>query len=189
MSAVIKETSLYELLLALPENRVGEIINGELHTQPRPAGPHASATSVLGMDIGSAYQRGRGGPGGWWIIDEPEIHFVHDTEVLVPDIAGWRRERMPSLPQDHRFEVVPDWVCEVLSPSTQRKDRVIKMKLYAYYGVAYLWLIDPVARILEAYALDNGHWMVTGLYQDLDEVRAAPFDAIVIALADLWEGT
>lgn len=129
MSAVIKETSLYELLLALPENMVGEIINGELHTQPRPAGPHASATSLLGMDIGSAYQRGRGGPGGWWIIDEPEIHFVRDTEVLVPDIAGWRRERMPSLPQDHRFEVVPVWVCEVLSPSTQRKDRISKADL------------------------------------------------------------
>ena len=189
MSAVIKETSLYELLLALPENMVGEIINAELHTQPRPAGPHASATSLLGMDIGSAYQRGRGGPGGWWIIDEPEIHFVRDTEVLVPDIAGWRRERMPSLPQDHRFEVVPDWVGEVLSPSTQRKDRIVKMKVYAHYGVAYLWLIDPVARILETYSLDNGRWMVTGLYQNLDEVSAAPFDAIVIALADLWEGT
>ncbi|MFM8330481.1 MAG: Uma2 family endonuclease [Candidatus Methylumidiphilus sp.] len=188
MSAVIEEISPYALLLALPENSVGEIINGELHTQPRPAGPHASATSLLGMDIGSAYQRGRGGPGGWWILDEPEIHFVRDAEVLVPDIAGWRRERMPTLPQDHRFEVVPDWVCEVLSPSTQRKDRVVKMKVYARYGVAYLWLIDPAARILETYALEGGHWMVTGLYQDLDEARAAPFDAVVIALGDLWEG-
>jgi Uma2 family endonuclease len=136
-----------------------------------------------------SFQKARGGPGGWWIIDEPEIHFVRDTEVLVPDIAGWRRERMPILPQDHRFEVVPDWVCEVLSPSTQRKDRVIKMKVYARYGVAYLWLLDPLARILETYALENGHWMVTGLYQNLDEVSAAPFDAVVIALGDLWEGT
>jgi Uma2 family endonuclease len=189
MSAVIKETSLYEQLMNLPENVTGEIINGELYTFTRPAGPHVSASSVLGMDIGSAYHRGRGGPGGWWILVEPEIHFVRDSEVLVPDIAGWRRERMPVLPQDHRFEVVPDWVCEVLSPSTYKKDRVIKMKVYAQYGVAYLWLIDPVARILEAYALDNGHWTVTGLYQGQDEVSVAPFDAIVIALADLWEGT
>lgn len=189
MSAVIKETNLYERLMALPENLVSEIINGELYTQPRPAGPHASASSVLGMDIGSSYHRGRGGPGGWWIIDEPELHFVRDTEVLVPDLGGWRRERMPSFPEDHRFEVVPDWVCEVLSPRTQRKDRVIKMKIYARYGVAYLWLVDPNARILETYALTDGQWTVTGLYQDQDEVSAAPFDAITLALADLWAGT
>ena len=188
MSAVIKETGLYEQLMNLPENVTGEIINGELHAFPRPAGPHASATSSLGMDIGTAYHRGRGGPGGWWILDEPEIHFIRDTEVLVPDLAGWRRERMPGLPQDHRFEVVPDWVCEVLSPSTYRKDRVIKMKTYAQYGVAYLWLIDPLARILEAYALDDAHWTVAGLYQGQDEVSVAPFAAIVIALGDLWEG-
>lgn len=187
MSAVIKPTELYQQLLDLPDNLAGEIIGGELHTQPRPAGPHAAVTSMLGMDIGSAYHRGRGGPGGWWILDEPEVHFVRDTEVLVPDIAGWRRERMPLLPEDHRFEVVPDWVLEVLSPSTQRKDRVIKMKVYARYGVAYLWLADPAARILETYALENGRWVVTGLYQHQDEVRAAPFDAIVIPLADLWE--
>ena len=189
MSAVIQESSLYERLLALPENLVGEIINGELYTQPRPAGPHASASSVLGMDIGSAYHRGRGGPGGWWIIDEPEIHFVRDREVLVPDIAGWRRERMPALPKDHRFEVVPDWVCEVLSPGTQRKDRVAKMKVYARYGVAFLWLVDPLERILETYALENGQWTVTGLYQDQDDVSAAPFEAVTLALNDLWTGS
>lgn len=188
MSAVIQETSLYERLIALPENLVGEIIDGELYTQPRPAGPHASASSVLGMDIGSAYHRGRGGPGGWWIIFEPELHFVRDTEVLVPDLAGWRRERMPKLPEDQRFEVVPDWVCEVLSPSTQQKDRVVKMKVYARYGVAFLWLVDPLARILETYTLANGQWTVTGLYQDQDEVSAAPFEAVTIVLNDLWAG-
>ncbi len=189
MSVVVPDLRPYERLLALPENLIGEIIGGELYTQPRPAGPHASASSVLGMDIGSAYHRGRGGPGGWWIIDEPELHFVRDTEVLVPDIGGWRRERMPSIPQDHRFEVVPDWVCEVLSPGTQRKDRVIKMKVYARFGVAFLWLVDPNARILETYALADGQWTVTGLYQDQDEVSAAPFEAVTIALGDLWAGT
>jgi Uma2 family endonuclease len=189
MSAVIQESSLYERLLALPENIIGEIIDGKLYTQPRPAGPHASVVSVLGMDIGSAYHRGRGGPGGWWIIDEPELHFVRDTEVLVPDIAGWRRERMSNLPEDHRFEVVPDWVCEVLSPTTQKKDRVTKTRAYGRYGVAFLWLVDPFARILETYALADGQWTVTGLYQDHDEVSAAPFEAVRIALSDLWAGS
>ena len=188
MSAVPKKTDTYSELLNLPENLVGEIIGGELHTQPRPAGPHASASSVLGMDIGSAFHRGRGGPGGWWIIDEPEIHFVRDVEMLVPDLAGWRRERMPSLPQDHRFEVVPDWICEVLSPSTMKKDRMLKMKVYARHGVAYLWLVDPLAKTLETFALDNGRWTVTGLYTDEDEVRAPPFDAVPLKLGDLWAG-
>ncbi len=178
--------SLYDRLIALPETLVGEIIDGELHTQPRPAGPHISASSVLGMDIGSAYHRGRGGPGGWWILTEPEIHFVRDTEVLVPDIAGWRREQMPKIPQDQRFEVVPDWVCEVLSPNTHKKDRVIKMSVYARYGVSHLWLVDPLARTLETYILENGLWTVAGLYKDDDAVSAAPLDQISLALNDLW---
>jgi Uma2 family endonuclease len=139
-----QQPPLYQQLSDLTENLVGEIIGGELHSQPRPTGPHALSQSTLGMDIGSAYQRGRGGPGGWWIIDEPELHFVRDTEVLVPDIAGWRRDRMPQLPRDHRFEVSPDWVCEVLCPATARKDRIVKMPVYARYGVAWLWLVDPL---------------------------------------------
>jgi Uma2 family endonuclease len=188
MSAVPKKTDPYSELLNLPENLVGEIINGELHTQPRPAGPHASASSVLGMDIGSAFHRGRGGPGGWWIIDEPEIHFVRDLEVLVPDLAGWRRERMPGLPQDHRFEIVPDWICEVLSPSTMKKDRMLKMKVYARHGVAYLWLLDPLAKTLETFTLENSRWTVTGLHTGEDEVRAPPFDAVPLKLGDLWAG-
>jgi len=178
--------SLYDQLIALPGNLVGEIIGGEVHTQPRPAGPHAVSTSALGGELYSLFQKGRGGPGGWWIIDEPEIHFVRDTEVLVPDIAGWRRERMPVIPQDQRFEVVPDWVCEVVSPSTQQKDRVIKMSVYARYGVPHLWLVDPLARTLETYVLENGRWTVAGLYKDDDAVSAAPFDQIILALSDLW---
>jgi Uma2 family endonuclease len=110
------------------------------------------------------------------------------VEVLVPDLAGWRRERMPSLPLDHRFEVVPDWVCEVLSPSTRKKDRVLKMKVYAHHGVAHLWLVDPLEKTLETYALTHGNWTVTGLYTDEDEVRAAPFEVLTLRLVDLWEG-
>ena len=190
MSAVMKPSAysndLYAQLEALPENLTGEIINGRLYVQPRPAGPHAQAESGLGMDLGSAYHRGRGGPGGWWILVEPEIHFIRDTEVLVPDLAGWRRERLPRLPRDHRFEVVPDWVCEILSPSTAQTDRVTKMPVYARYGVLYLWLVDPLAHTLEAFALQEGRWTVIGLFQEQDIVTVEPFTAIALELGGLW---
>lgn len=187
MSAAIPElASLYEQLSALPENMVGEIINGRLYAHPRPAKPHAIITSVLGMDIGSSYHRGRGGPGGWWIIDEPELHFIRDVEVLAPDLAGWRRERLPHMTGDHRFEVIPDWVCKVLSPSTAKIDRFEKMPVYAQYGVPYLWLVDPQARTLETFELREQRWTVLGLFKDADHVRAAPFQEVDVALADLW---
>lgn len=187
MNSVPKPTpSLYDQLIALPENLVGEIINGRLLTHPRPAGPHALSGSSLGSDIHGPYHKGRGGPGGWWILDEPEIHFVRDIEVAVPDIAGWRRERMPRIPQGHRFEVVPDWLCEILSPHTAKTDRMEKMPVYAHYGVRFVWQVDPLARTLEAYALENGLWTVIGLFKDRDAVSVAPFDAITLNLADLW---
>lgn len=184
--AVAVKRNLHAELEALPENMVGEIIAGELHAQPRPAAPHALASSGLGADLHGAFQRGWGGPGGWWIIDESELHFVRDTEVLVPDIAGWRRERMPRMPWDQRFEVVPDWVCEILSPSTARKDRVIKMPVYARYGVAYLWLVDPTARTLESFALEGSRWVVTGQFKDDDLVAIPPFEALSLELGTLW---
>jgi Uma2 family endonuclease len=189
MSAILKsDPDLYEQLCALPPGQTGEIIGGRLHVQPRPAGPHALASSILTMDIGNPFQRGRGGPGGWWIIDEPDIHFTRDKEVCVPDIAGWRKERLPKIPQGHRFEVVPDWVCEVLSPSTAKVDRVEKMPLYARHGVAYLWLVDPIERILEAYALRDGLWTVVGAFQENDTVQVAPFAELALNLGDLWAG-
>ena len=185
MSAVLK-LSLYQQLLALPENVTGEILNGELHTQPRPSGRHAGASSSLGIKIGSPFRFGDGGPGGWWIIDEPEIHFIRNQEVLVPDLAGWRRERMPNVPDEHRFEVVPDWVCEILSPSTAKKDRVIKLPIYAHYGVAHVWLVDPLAQTLEAFELQQGRWVLIATLKDDDEVAVPPFDAAPFSLADLW---
>lgn len=186
MPTAVAEESLYNQLLALPDNVVGEIINGQLYTQPRPTGPHALVCSSLEIEVGAAYQKGRDGPGGWWIIVEPEVHFVRDTEVLVPDIAGWRRERMPKMPSDHRFEVTPDWVCEVLSPSTGKKDRFGKMPVYARHGVSYLWLVDPLARTLEVFELVQGYWTVIGQFKDNAEVSVAPFQEITIALPDLW---
>ncbi len=187
MSALPKLTrDLYAELCDLPPHVTGEIIGGQLHTQPRPAGPHSLSSSTLGGELYGPYQRGSGGPGGWWIIDEPEIHFIRDVEVCVPDIAGWRKGRMPKIPRGHRFEIVPDWVCEVLSPSTAKKDRVVKMPVYAKYGVGYLWLVDPLERTLEAFALSEGRWTVIGLFQDKDIVQMVPFEEMTLNLEDLW---
>lgn len=186
MPATARKFATYEDLFDLPDNVVGEIIHGQLITHPRPAPKHASAASTLGMTIGPPYHRGRdGGPGGWRILDEPELHL--GPHILVPDLAGWRRERMPQLPRDHRFEVVPNWVCEILSPSTARKDRMTKMPVYARYGVAYLWLVDPLARTLEALALQDGRWTVMGLFQEQDTVSVAPFAEMALELGALWE--
>ena len=178
--------TLYEALEALPEGITGEIVHGQLHTQPQPTMRHMVAASNLGAELIGPYSRGRGGPGGWWIIDEPELHFVRDTEVLVPDLAGWRRERMPEIPHDQRCEIVPDWICEVLSPSTRSKDREIKMPLYARYGVAYAWLIDPDVQTLEAYELRGAQWAQLTVYGALDVPAAAPFESVAFRVADLW---
>ncbi|MGZ8217818.1 Uma2 family endonuclease [Methylomagnum sp.] len=185
MNAILKP-SLYEQLLALPENQTGEIIGGQLHVQPRPSGPHAAAESGLQTRIGGPFRYGDNGPGGWWILVEPEVHFVRDVEIAVPDLAGWRRERMPILPQDHRFEIVPDWVCEILSPSTAKKDRVVKLPCYARYGVAFVWLVDPREHTLEAYQLRDGAWTLIAVHKDDDAVSVPPFEAISFVLADLW---
>ena len=181
--------TLYEQLEALPEGLTGEILNGQLYASPRPSGPHGFAASSLGYDLIGPFQRGRGGPGGWWIIDEPELHFIRNAEVDVPDLAGWRRERMPFIPQDHRYPVVPDWVCEVISKSTAGTDREIKMPIYAEFGVAYAWLIDPRARTLEAYALKAGVWSEIGRFAGSDPVSVAPFDAVTLHLDDWWGPT
>lgn len=187
MANPAQETStLYEQLQALPETLVGQIINGVLHTHPRPSGPHALAASRLGADIERPYGRGKQGPGGWWIIDGPEIHFVRDSEVVVPDIAGWRKTRMPDIPNDHRFEVVPDWICEIFSLSSAKLDRTEKMPLYANHKVGFLWLVDPSSRTLEAYELMNRRWSMIGVFKDEENVRVNPFDEIEIDLAELW---
>jgi hypothetical protein len=178
--------SLYEQLSMLPDNLVGEIIGGELHTQPRPRGRHIAAESGLHLRIGGPFRLGEGGPGGWWILPEPEVHFVRDTEVAVPDLAGWRRERMPGIPEDHRFEIVPDWVCEILSPGTVQKDRTVKLPLYARFGVAHAWIVDPSARTLEAFQLREGAWVLIAALRNDDPVSVAPFDAVTFSLADLW---
>ena len=185
MRPALKPT-LYEQLQALPEGLTGEILNGQLHTRPRPAWRHLRVESILNSKIHRRYDEGDGGPGGWWIVVEPEVHFIRDTEVGVPDIGGWRRQRMPIPPEDHRIEVVPDWVCEVLSPSTASKDREIKMPIYAAYGVAYIWLVDPTRRTFEAYALDQGKWRQIASAQDDEMISLPPFEALALDLSTLW---
>jgi len=174
----------YEDIFDLPENLVGEIIDGRLVTHPRPAPKHAIASSAIGGEIWGPFDRGRNGPGGWWIVDEPELHLSDD--ILVPDIAGWRRERMPSLPGTAWFELPPDWVCEILSSSTARTDRAEKLPLYASRGVAYAWLVDPDLRTLEVYANQNGKWLLLAVLEGHAPVSQPPFDAISFDLGGLW---
>lgn len=183
-SHLVRRVATYEDILAAPANTVAEIVDGVLETSPRPAPPHALASSVLGIEIGGPFGRGRGGPGGWWILDEPELHLGSD--VLVPDLAGWRRERMPALPAEAFFSLAPDWICEVLSPTTQRLDRVRKMRVYAREGVLNAWLLDPLARSLEVYRLEGGRWLRLSAHGGEEQVRAEPFEAVELDLMALW---
>ena len=176
--------TVFDAFMNLPENMVGEIIAGELHAMPRPSPRHARAGSSLGFSIGGPFDGGINGPGGWWILDEPELHI--DEDIVVPDLAGWRRERMPVLPETAWFEIVPDWVCEILSPRTARRDRVVKMPLYARWGVKHVWLVDPDLRVLEAYALAGKNWVLLHALQEDDEARMPPFDEVGFSLATLW---
>lgn len=175
----------YEDLLALPENVVGEIVNGELHVSPRPSPRHAVAASALGEELGPPFKRGRGGPGGWLLLDEPELHLRAD--VVVPDLAGWRRERMPEMPVDlPYFVLAPDWICEVLSPSTAAFDRGRKLAVYAREQVRHVWLVEPVSQTLEVLRLDGDTYRIVQVASGEAVVRAEPFDAIELELRVLW---
>ena len=174
----------YDDLVKLPDNLVAEIVAGELHASPRPAPIHAVAGSSVGSVLMPPYHHGRGGPGGWWILFEPELHVGAD--VLVPDIAGWRRTRLPAIPCTAYFPLAPDWLCEILSPSTARLDRSRKLDIYAREGVAHLWLVDPLAETLEVMKLAAGRWMLLATHAGTEVVRAKPFIEIEFELASLW---
>lgn len=184
MSISAQKLATYEDLLDLPEHVVGEIIHGQLITHPRPAPKHVVTSSAIGDELVGPFQKGRGGPGGWWILDEPELHL--GPHILVPDLAGWRRERLPAMPETAYFTLPPDWVCEVLSPSTARVDRAAKMPIYAAQGIPFLWLIDPDLHTLEVFVLHEGRWSLERVYQEDDPVSAPPFEAITFSLGDLW---
>ena len=187
MATPSKARATYQDLLNVPDHKVAEIVDGDLYASPRPAGRHTLAASSLGAILTSAFQHGRGGPGGWWILFEPELHLAED--ILVPDFAGWKRQRMPQVPDAAHFTLVPDWVCEVLSPSTERLDRVEKLRVYAREGVAHAWLLNPIARTLEVLRREPGRWLLVATHGDDALVRAEPFEAIEIDLLDLWGET
>lgn len=179
-----RREATYEDLEKLPPNVVGELMGGELYASPRPAFRHSRAASQLMFDLVGPFDRARGGPGGWLFLMEPELHLGRD--VLVPDLAGWRRERMPELPDVVGCTLVPDWACEVLSPSTERLDRTRKMAVYAREGLRHLWLVDPVPRTLETYRLEGSRWVLLGAYGGEESVRAEPFEALALELGVLW---
>ncbi|MGH8477280.1 MAG: Uma2 family endonuclease [Methylococcales bacterium] len=184
MNQPMQRLPTYQDLFDLPDHIIGEILNGQLITQPRPLPRHARSTSIIGGELMAPYDQGRGGPGGWWILDEPELHLGPD--ILVPDLAGWRRERMPYLPEEAYFSMAPDWIAEVLSPSTARIDRAVKMPIYARNRVQWLWLIDPDPQTLEVYRLFEKSWLLEHVWQNDDLVKAPPFDAISMNLSDFW---
>ena len=174
----------YEDLVALPDNLVAEIVDGELHASPRPAPRHAVAYAGITALLHPAFDSGHSGPGGWWILAEPELHLGPD--VLVPDLAGWRRTRMPRVPETAFFPLAPDWACEILSPSTAMLDRAKKLAVYARERIGHAWLMDPIARTLEVLRLEGERWSILATRAGNDAVRAEPFEAIEFSLGEFW---
>jgi Uma2 family endonuclease len=181
-----RRRATYEDVLAAPKHVIAEIIHGVLYTQARPGAPHTRAASKLGGKLDGPFDSGTDGPGGWVILDEPELH-IRGGHVFVPDLAGWRRERMPRIPMEAAaFELAPDWVCEVLSKSTEAIDRAEKLPIYASERVAHVWFVDPLVRTLEVLRLDGETYRVMQIWRDDAVVRAEPFDAIESELGALW---
>ena len=186
MADPARRAATYDDILALPPHVNGQILFGVLHAHPRPAPRHANAATTLSELLAPPFRRGRGGPGGWLILFEPELHL--GEHVIVPDLAGWRRERMPEMPIDKAYFVLsPDWVCEVLSPSTAPIDRGDKLKVYAAFDVKHVWFVDPEARTLEILERDPKGYRVLEVFSGEAKIRAAPFDAIELELGLLWQ--
>jgi Uma2 family endonuclease len=185
MAQAARKPATYEDVLAAAPDKVAEVIEAELFLSPRPAMPHAAAASALLEELGPPFKRARGGPGGWIILIEPELHL--GPNIVVPDLAGWRRARMPELTNEVPYlELSPDWVCEVLSSSTQKLDRTKKLPLYARAGVSHVWLVDPIARVLEVLKLAGERYVIDAAHADAALVRGVPFDAVELDLSLLW---
>lgn len=175
---------------AVPPEMVAEILDGELFTFPRPARPHTRSASRLTMKLGGAFDTGDSGPGGWVILDEPELHLGPKPDKLAPDLAGWTRERMPDALGDEEtpayYDVAPEWVCEVISPRTERVDRGKKMRIYRREGVSHLWLLTPLQQTLEVYRLEAGRWVLLDTHEGDAKVRVEPFEAVELDLSTIW---
>lgn len=185
MRAPKHKTATHADLQAVPPHLVAEILFGRLVTHPRPTPRHGAASNALSATVSGPFQFGTSGPGGWVFIDEPELHLA--PHVAVPDLAGWRRERLPPSAVDKAFvEVVPDWMCEIVSPSTEKCDKGDKRRIYATCEVAHLWLLDPRARLLEVFRRQDNDWLLTQTFTDTEDVCAPPFEAITFSLGLLW---
>jgi Uma2 family endonuclease len=182
MTARLREHATYQDLLKVPDNMVAELIEGELFASPRPGMPHADAVTELGSLLRGAF--GRRGEASWHIVFEPELHL--GGNVLVPDLAGWRTERVPELPRTPSISIVPDWICEVLSHSTARIDRGLKLPIYAHHGVGHAWIVDVEEQYLEVKRLVDGRWSDIAVFMGATVIRAEPFEAIEFDSTLLW---
>lgn len=180
-----KGTATYQDILDAPEGMIAQVINGRLDLQSSPAPGHQNAADELVGYFRSHFRRSKFKPGGWLILSTVDVVF-EEREIYCPDLSGWRTETLPSMPTQARMDVIPDWVCEVLSPSTRRVDRSEKMATYARHGVGHYWIVDPKERTLEVFELQGGNWVLAALASDDDVVSFAPFEEISIELADFW---
>ena len=188
MADPAKRRATYQDVLDAPVHMVAEVVDGELHTHPRPRPRHALSAAALAGELWGPFQRGRGGPGGWWILVEPELHLGAEPDIVVPDLAGWRKERLSELPDEAYLTFAPDWACELLSTNTAQLDRTRKVPLYARERVPHVWLVDPDARTLEVLELDGDTYRLVSSHGGSEVVRAGSFDAIELELAALWGG-
>lgn len=179
-----RKPATYEDLVAAPPDKIAELLEGELFLSPGPAPRHSRTASALTSDLHDAFDRGRSGPGGWWILFEPELH--HGDDVLVPDIAGWRRVRLATIPEIPWFETPPDWICEIVSPSTERVDRTRKLPLYAAFGVELAWIVEPALRTIEILRRTSTGFALVGAHFGDTMINAQPFEAVTIELGRIW---
>jgi Uma2 family endonuclease len=181
-----KRPATWEDLLATPDDGLKyEVLAGSLEALPSPLPGHRLAQGVLVSELHAPFFRGRGGPGGWWILIEPDV-YLGESDIVSPDLVGWRRERVTAFPATRPITAVPDWICEVLSPSNERRDRIHKADLYLAAGVPFYWIIDVGARTLEAYRSQQGAWLRLGAWTDGDKPRIAPFEAIELEVGSLF---
>ena len=170
--------------LPVIEERRREFINGKWIASSKATGKHMLTLSRVGMLLGWPFDLGRGGPGGWWIIDAPQVLFYRNK--MIPDLAGWRKERLPEVPDVSLIEVVPDWVCEVISPGSRKADRQVKPPIYWQSGVKFMWLIEPEAQRVEVFSAGERNWVLEGFFQAGDLAKMPPFEAVEVSLLDLW---
>jgi Uma2 family endonuclease len=189
MTHAARKRATYEDVLAADPRQVAEVVDGVLHTQPRPALLHAQVTTELTSSLNPPFRHGRGGPGGWIFLIEPELHLGIEPDILVPDLAAWRTSRMPRVPARPYLALAPDWVAEVLSPSTARFDRGVKLPIYAREGVGHAWLVDPAIQTVEVLRLDGAGYRLVGTWGSDEIARLEPFADLAFELGRLWDAS